>query len=285
METIKAYLKQIRKTPLLTAKEEKALSRRIKKGDQIARQKMIRANLRLVINIAKRYIHLGMPLMDMIEEGNIGLMRAVDKFNPRKGYRFSTYAAWWIKQSITRAISEQVKMIRTPAYLNELLVRWKKTSERLSQKLNRQPSNEEIAKKMKLSKSKAELVMSWLATQTSSLDAPIGEDGTTQVSDLIEDEEAKSPDADITRIMIRQNLDSLLGMMSDREKKILDMRFGLEGGKTHTLAEVAKKIGVSRERVRQIEEQALKKLRKFINLRQGKGAGEPRGKRGIGAEK
>jgi RNA polymerase primary sigma factor len=285
METIRSYLKQIRKTPLLTPKEEKALSRRIKKGDEKARQKMIRANLRLVINIAKRYIHLGMPLMDMIEEGNIGLMKAVDKFNPRKGYRFSTYAAWWIKQSITRAISEQVKMIRTPAYLNELLVRWKKTSERLSQKLNRQPRNDEIAKKMKLSKSKAELVMSWLTTQTSSLDAPIGEDGTTQVSDLIEDEEAKSPDADIARIMIRQNLDNLLGMMSDREKKVLDMRFGLEDGKTHTLAEVAQKIGVSRERVRQIEEQALKKLRKFINSRQGEGAGQPGGKRGTGAEK
>lgn len=268
METIRQYLKQIRKTALLTAKEEKDLSRRIKKGDEKARQRMIQSNLRLVVNMAKRYIHLGMPLMDMIEEGNIGLMKAVVKFDPRKGYRFSTYAAWWIKQSITRAISEQVKMIRTPAYLNEMLVRWKKTNERLSQKLKRQPTNEEIAVRMKLSRNKAALVTSWLATQTSSLDAPIGEDGSTQVSDLIEDPEAKSPDTDIARIMIRQNLENLLGMMSDRERKVLDMRFGLEDGKTHTLAEVSKKIGVSRERVRQIEEQALKKLRKFVDAQE-----------------
>ena len=264
METIKSYLKQIRKTPLLSAKEEIRLSRLVKKGDQKARQKMIRANLRLVINIAKRYSHLGLPLMDMIEEGNIGLMRAVDKFNPRKGYRFSTYAAWWIKQSITRAIADQVKMIRTPAYLNELLVRWKKTSERLSQKLKRQPTVKEIAKKMRLSKNRVEQIVSWLSTQTSSLDASIGEDGSTQVLDLVEDQEAKSPDEDITRLMIRENVKNLLELMSPREKEVLDMRFGLVDAKTHTLAEVAKKIGVSRERVRQVEERALKKLKKFL---------------------
>jgi RNA polymerase primary sigma factor len=264
METIKSYLKQIRKTPLLTAKEEIKLSRRIKKGDKQARQKMIRANLRLVINIAKRYSHLGLPLMDMIEEGNIGLMKAVDKFNPRKGYRFSTYAAWWIKQGIIRAISEQVRMIRTPAYLNELLVRWKKTSERLSQKLKRQPTDREIAKKMRISKARADQVVSWLSTQTSSLDAPVGDEGSNQVSDLVEDEEAKPPDAGITSLLLRENVESLLSQMSPREKQVLDMRFGLVDGKPQTLAEVAKKIGVSRERVRQVEEQALKKLKRFV---------------------
>ena len=268
METIKSYLKQIRKTPLLTAKEECKLSRRIKKGDKQARQKMIRANLRLVINIAKRYSHLGLPLMDMIEEGNIGLMRAVDKFNPRKGYRFSTYAAWWIKQSITRAISEQVKLIRMPAYLNELLVRWKKTSERLSQRLKRQPTDKEIAKRMRISKQRTEQIVNWLSTQTSSLDAPVGEDGSTQVLDLIEDEEAKSPDDGISRLMIRENVENLLEMMSPREKQVLDMRFGLLDGNPRTLAEVAMKIGVSRERVRQVEEKALKKLRRFVQLRE-----------------
>jgi len=268
METIKSYIKQIRKTPLLSAKEEVKLSRLIKKGNQKARAKMIRANLRLVINIAKRYGHLGLPLMDMIEEGNIGLMKAVDKFNPRKGYRFSTYAAWWIKQSITRAIAEQVKMIRAPAYLNELLIRWKKSSERLSQKLKRQPTNEEVAKKMRLSRQRAEQIVNWLAIQTSSLDAPIGEDGQTQVSDLVEDEEAKSPDADITKLMIRENVENLLELMSPRERKILDMRFGLLDGRPHTLAEVAKKIGVSRERVRQVEEQALRKLRRFVQVQE-----------------
>ncbi len=268
MDTIKSYLKQIRKTPLLSPKDELRLSRLVKKGDQEARRKMIRANLRLVINIAKRYSHFGLPLMDMIEEGNIGLMKAVDKFNPRKGYRFSTYAAWWIKQSITRAIAEQVKIIRTPAYLNELFIRWKKASERLSQKLRRQPTKEEIAKKLRLSKSQAELIDSWLSTQTSSLDAPISEDGSTQVLDLIEDEAAKSPDASISRLMLRENVENLLELMSPREREILDMRFGLLDGKTHTLADVAKKIGVSRERVRQVEEQALKKLRKFVRLQE-----------------
>jgi RNA polymerase primary sigma factor len=272
METIKSYLSQIRKTALLRAEEEVSLSRRIKKGSKQARQRMIKANLRLVVNIAKRYKHLGLPLMDMIEEGNIGLMKAVDKFNPRKGYRFSTYAAWWIRQSITRAISEQVKIIRTPAYLNELLVRWKKTSQRLSQKLRRQPSDKEITKKMRITKSRAEQVISWLATQTSSLDAPVGEDGSTQVMDLLEDQEAKSPDTDIARLMLRENVENLLGLMSKREKQVLDMRFGLVDGKPHTLAEVAKKIGVSRERVRQVEERALKKLKRFVRA-QERGAG------------
>ena len=275
MEAIKSYLKQIRRTPLLSAKEEVKLSRRIKKGDQGARQEMIRANLRLVVSIAKRYSYLGLPMMDMIEEGNIGLMRAVDKFNPRKGYRFSTYAAWWIRQNITRAIADQVKLIRTPAYLNELLIKWKKTSERLSQKLKRQPRNEEIAKKMKLSKERADHIASWLATQTSSLDAPVGEDGSTQVADLVEDEAAKSPDANITHLMNRENIESLLEFMSKRERQVLDMRFGLLDGRTHTLAEVAKKIGVSRERVRQLEEQALKKLRKFARLQESR-ENEPR---------
>ena len=268
METIKSYLKQIRKTVLLSAKEEVMLSRRIKKGDEEARLRMIRSNLRLVVNIAKRYSHFGLPLMDIIEEGNIGLMKAVEKFNHRKGYRFSTYAAWWIKQSITRAISEQVKMIRTPAYLNELLIRWKKTSERLSQKLKRKPTDKEIAKKMKISKSQADQVSSWLATQTFSLDTPIGEDGSIMVSDLIEDTDAKTPDEGITRLMIQENIENLLGLMSSRERQILDMRFGLLDGNPHTLAEVAKKVGVSRERIRQIEEQALIKLRKFVRLRE-----------------
>ena len=270
MDAIKAYLKEIRKTTLLTAKQELALSRKIGKGDEEARQRMIRSNLRLVINIAKRYNHLGLPLLDMIEEGNIGLMRAVEKFNPRKGFRFSTYAAWWIKQSITRAIAEQVKLIRTPAYLNELLVKWKKTAERLSQKLKRTPTNEEIGKKMRLSKVRIEQIARWLSMQTSSLDAPIGEDGQTQVSDLIEDQEAKSPDEGIRRLMKHENLETLLEPTSGRERVVLDMRFGLLDGKTYTLADIAKKLGVSRERVRQVEEQALKKIRKFAKLREKK---------------
>ena len=264
MEALKTYLKEIRNIPLLTREEEIKLSGRIKKGEQQARKQMIRANLRLVINIAKRYMYLGIPLLDLIEEGNLGLMKAVDKFNPRKGYRFSTYAAWWIKQSITRSIIDQGKMIRLPVYMNEIISRWKKTKERLSQKLKRIPSDEEIARKLRLPKEKREQINFWLSTTTSSLETPIGEEGESQVMDLLEDQTAVSPDAEVERFLDKERIANLLGIMTQRERKILDMRFGLADGKPHTLAELAKKLGVSRERVRQIEEAALEKLRKFV---------------------
>lgn len=264
MEALRTYLKEIKNIPLLTPEEEIELSKKVKKGNERARKKMIQANLRLVINIAKRYMHLGIPLLDLIEEGNLGLMKAVDKFDHRKGYRFSTYAAWWIKQAITRSISECGKLIRMPVYMNELMARWKKVKERLSQKLKRPPSDEEIAKKMKLSKGKIGQINFWLSSQTSSLEAPIGEEDSSQVQDLIEDETAVSPNSEIKQFLIKERIDNLLEKMSDRERIVLDMRFGLADGKTHTLAEVANKIGVSRERVRQIEEEALKKLRRFV---------------------
>jgi len=264
MEAIKTYLKEIRHISLLTPKEEIELSRKIRKGDEQARKKMIRANLRLVINIAKRYIYLGIPLLDLIEEGNLGLMKAVDKFDPRKGYRFSTYAAWWIKQGITRSISEQGKMIRVPVYMNELITKWRKTKEHLSQKIKRTPSDEKIAKKLKLPKDKMDQINFWLSSTTSSLEAPVGEDSESQILDLVQDQAAVSPDARIEHLLDKERVHNLLGIMSERERKILDMRFGLADGKAHTLAEVAKKLGVSRERVRQIEEEALKKLRKFV---------------------
>jgi len=264
MEAIRTYLKEIRNIPLLTAKEEIELSRRVRKGDKRARERMIRSNLRLVISIAKRYGHLGVPLMDLIEEGNIGLMKAVEKFNPRKGYRFSTYAAWWIRQSITRSIADQGKMIRVPVYVNELMSKWKKVSERLTHKLKRTPRDEEVAKKMRLPRDKAEQISVWLSVKTSSLEAPIGEEGENEVMDLVENQKAVSPDEDITRFLDKERIAGLLGIMSTREKEILDMRFALLGGRIHTLAEVARKLGVSRERVRQIEEAALRKLRKFV---------------------
>lgn len=264
MEALKNYLKEVRTIALLKPEEEISLSKKIKKGDEQARKHMIKANLRLVINIAKRYMYLGIPFLDLIEEGNLGLMKAVDKFNPRKGYRFSTYAAWWIKQSIMRSIIDQGKMIRIPVYMNEIITKWKKTKEKLSQKLKRIPRDEEIAKAMKLGKDKVQQVTFWLSTSTASLEAPIGEDEESQVSDLVEDQSAVSPDASIEHLLDKERVDSLLGIMSEREKNILDMRFGLANGKSHTLAEVAKKLGVSRERVRQIEENALKKLRKFV---------------------
>ncbi|MFH1458131.1 MAG: sigma-70 family RNA polymerase sigma factor [Candidatus Omnitrophota bacterium] len=264
MEALKTYLKEIRTIPLLTAKQEIELSKGVQKGDEKARASMIRANLRLVINIAKRYMHLGIPLLDLIEEGNLGLMKAVDKFDPTKGYRFSTYAAWWIKQGITRSISDQGKMIRVPVYMNELISKWKKKKERLAQKLNRTPTDREIARVLRLPKNKIEQINLWMSTSTSSLDAPIGEEDEGQVADLIEDETAQSPDEGIVHMLDKERVNSLLGVMSPRERGVLDMRFGLADGKPHTLAEVALKLNISRERVRQIEEVALKKLRKFV---------------------
>ncbi|MBU1929074.1 MAG: sigma-70 family RNA polymerase sigma factor [Candidatus Omnitrophica bacterium] len=264
MEALKTYLKEVRLISLLTAEQEVELSKKIKKGDERARKAMIRANLRLVINIAKRYYHLGIPLLDLIEEGNLGLMKAVDKFNHLRGYRFSTYAAWWIRQGIIRAISQQGKMVRLPVYMNERLTKWKKTSEVMSQRLKRVPTDQEIAKKMKISVTHMEEVKFWLTSKTSSLEAPIGEEDESQVSDLVEDEKAVAPDAEVRRIFDKERITDLLGLMTVREKVILDMRFGLVKGKTHTLREVAKKIGVSRERIRQIEEGALRKLRSFV---------------------
>ena len=230
----------------------------------MARKAMIRANLRLVINIAKRYIHLGIPLLDLIEEGNLGLMKAVDKFNPKKGFRFSTYAAWWIRQGIIRAIAQQGKMVRLPVYVNEMLTKWKKTKEQLTQKLKRTPTDEDIAKRMKLPKDKIEEINMWLSTKTSSLEAPIGEEEENEVLDLVENENAVAPDASVEQLFDKERVENLLEKMTDREREILDMRFGLVNGKTHTLAEVAKKMGVSRERIRQIEEEALIKLRNFV---------------------
>ncbi|MBM3249573.1 MAG: sigma-70 family RNA polymerase sigma factor [Candidatus Omnitrophica bacterium] len=267
MEALKTYLKEIRNIPLLTAAEEISLSKQIKRGGkqgELARKRMIQSNLRLVINIAKRYMHLGIPLLDLIEEGNLGLMKAVEKFNPKKGYRFSTYAAWWIKQSITRSISEQGKMIRVPVYMNELITKWKKKREHLTQKLKRSPTDEEIARTMKLPKDKTDQISFWMSTKTSSLDAPIGAEEESQVSDLIEDETIAPPDAEIEHLFDKERVSSLLGTMNDREKEILGLRFGLTGAKSYTLAQVAQKLGVSRERIRQIEEAALRKLRKFV---------------------
>jgi len=264
MEALKTYLKEIRNIPLLTSKEEIQLSRKVRKGDEQARKKMIQSNLRLVINISKRYIHLGIPFLDLIEEGNLGLMKAVDKFNPRKGYRFSTYAAWWIKQGITRSIFDQGKVIRIPVYMNELIARWKKTREGLAQKLKRPPTDEEIAKKMKIAKEKTAQINFWLSSKTSSLEAPIGEEDGSQIADLVEDQTVIPPDAEIKRFLDRERIDNLLELMTDREKQVLNMRFGLVDGKSHTLAEASKKLGVSRERIRQIEEEALRKLRKFV---------------------
>lgn len=263
MESIKAYLKEIRHIPLLTAKEELELAKRAKKGDKQAREKMIRSNLRLVINIAKRYSNFGVNIMDLIEEGNIGLIKAVEKFKPSKGFRFSTYAAWWIKQAVSRSIIDQGKMIRIPVYMNESILKWKKTADELQHKLKRPAQTSEIAKKMGVSVEKVRKLSNWTA-KMASLEAPIGDEDKGQIKDIIEDENLTAPDEEMESFFNKERTVDLLGIMTKRERNILDLRFGLSDGKPHTLAEISKKQGISRERVRQIEELALRKLRKFI---------------------
>ena len=262
-DSIKLYLKEIKDIPLLTAEQEIDLAGRIKKGSRAARQKMIKSNLRLVINIAKRYSYLGIPLSDLIEEGNLGLMKAVGKYNANKGYRFSTYAAWWIKQYITRAIANQGKTIRIPVYMVELLIRFKKVQELLSQKLKRTPSVQEIAKKMKKPVAKVKRLKE-IVSKISSLHAPIGEDGSGEFMDLIEDESPSTSVDELASFLLRERIASLLEKMNSRERKILILRYGLKDSITRTLDETAKKFGITRERVRQIESAAMKKLRIYI---------------------
>lgn len=272
MDPIRAYFKDVREIPLLTPEEEVELAQRIKKGDAQAREQMIKANLRLVISIAKRYMNLGIPLSDLIEEGNIGLMRAVDKFDHTKGFRFSTYAAWWIKQSVSRAIVDQGKMIRIPVYMNEELAKYKKAIEALTHKLRRKPRVAEIAKKMQIGVDKVR-ELNQCVTKMSSLDAPIGEDGEGQFIDIVEDTSIEAPHEELENFLNKERTMDLLGMMSDREREVLEMRYGIIDGEKKTLAEIADKLGVSRERIRQVEVAAIKKLRKYFK-RQDEGQGE-----------
>ncbi|MDP3789137.1 MAG: sigma-70 family RNA polymerase sigma factor [Candidatus Omnitrophota bacterium] len=263
MDAIKLYLKDIKNIPLLTAEEELDLAGKIKKGNKPARAKMIRSNLRLVINIAKRYSYLGVPMMDLIEEGNLGLMKAVEKYNPRRGYRFSTYAAWWIRQYITRAIANQGKTIRIPVYMVESAMRFKKISEQLLLEFKRKPTLAQIAKKMGLSVKRVKQLDKMVA-KISSLNAPIGEEGTAEFMDLIEDESMATAADGLIEFLKKERVDDLLKQMSPREKKILTLRFGLKDGITHTLGYTAKKFNITRERIRQIENAAMKKLRVYI---------------------
>jgi len=268
-DPIKAYLKDVRNIPLLTAQEEKDLARKIRKGDKQAREKMIKSNLRLVISIAKRYVNLGVALSDLIEEGNIGLMKSVEKFDPDRGFRFSTYSAWWIKQGISRAIIDQGKMIRVPVYMNEEILKYKKTVELLTHKLRRKPRFNEIAKKMKLTIDKVRELENSIA-KMSSLDAPIGENGDGQIKDIIEDESITAPDETLEGFFNKERTMEYLEMLNERERKILDMRYGLTDGNTHTLAEIAKVLGVSRERVRQLEAATIKKIRQILKNKEKK---------------
>lgn len=264
MDAIKLYLKDIKDIPLLTAEEEISLAKRIQKGDAKARRDMIRCNLRLVINIAKRYSRFGVPLLDLIEEGNLGLMKAVGKFDPKRGYRFSTYAAWWIKQHITRALADQGKSVRIPVYMVETLTRFRKVTERLTHRLKRKPTPAEVAKSMKLPTAKIREMME-MNQGITSLDAPVGEDQSVTITDLMEDTATSSMAINkISDFFQKETIQELLRKMSDREQEILSMRFGLKDGEIRTLDDCAKKFKITRERVRQIEEACLKKLKQQV---------------------
>jgi len=261
---IRLYLREIGKVDLLTPEEEIELAARIKKGDKEAREHMIKANLRLVVKIAHDYDWLGLPLLDLINEGNIGLMKAVERFDPAKGGKLSTYAAWWIKQSIKRALANQAKTIRLPVHLVDKISKMRKVAMRLQEEFGREPSDEEIAEEMELSPARV-AQMRTAAIRPASLDAPIGDDSDSNYfGEIIEDENAETPYEQLEEKTIVKLLRSLVKELPEREARILNYRFGLDGGNERTLEEVGKKFGVTRERVRQIQNIALNKLRKKI---------------------
>ncbi|OGX29039.1 MAG: hypothetical protein A3B78_03310 [Omnitrophica WOR_2 bacterium RIFCSPHIGHO2_02_FULL_67_20] len=275
-DPIRSYLKDIKEIPLLTAQEEIDLARRIRKGDLKAKRQMTLSNLRLVINIAKRYSHLGVPLLDLIEEGNLGLMKGVIRYNPAKGYRFSTYGAWWIRQYITRAIANQGKTVRIPVYMTELLSKFKRITEELSQKLGRRPTVTELAKRMRLPVERIERLQELVtSSQTTSLETPVGEEGETEMIDLLQDETIPSPQEDITRFLQHERIAALLLKMNERERRVLTLRYGLDDGISRTLGETAKFFSITRERVRQIEAVAMRKLRVLIASEDTPNAGQP----------
>lgn len=261
-DSVRLYLREIGKIPLLTPEEELKLAYEVKDGNKRAKDKMAEANMRLVVSIAKRYVGRGLDLLDLIQEGNTGLLRAVEKFDPDKGFKFSTYATWWIRQAITRAIADQARTIRIPVHMVETINKLLRTQRRLTQELNREPTNEEIAKAMEIDVDKVEHIMK-IKQDISSLDASVRDDEEDSVlGDFIEDEDTVSPEESATTQLLKEHVKDMLGALSEREQKILKLRFGLEDGRSHTLEEVGQEFNVTRERIRQIEAKALAKLRK-----------------------
>ena len=263
-DSVRLYLREIGKIPLLTAEEELTLANRVVAGEKKAKDEMAEANMRLVVSIAKRYSGRGLDFLDLIQEGNTGLLRAVEKFDPSKGFKFSTYATWWIRQAITRAIADQARVIRIPVHMVETINKLLRTQRRMTQELNREPTIEELAKEMEMDPVKVEYVMK-IKQDVNSLDAAVRDDEEDSVlGDFIEDEDTKSPDETATEQLLKEQVQGILeSALSERELKIVKMRFGLEDGKNHTLEEVGHEFAVTRERIRQIEAKALAKLRKL----------------------
>ena len=259
-DPVRMYLREIGKVSLLTAAEEVDLAKKMEAGDLEAKQRLIDANLRLVVSIAKKYIGRGMLFLDLIQEGNLGLIRAVEKFDYRRGFKFSTYATWWIRQAITRAIADQARTIRVPVHMVETINKMVRISRQLVQELGREPSDEEIAKKMGIEASRVEEIRR-ISQLPVSLETPIGEEEDSQLGDFIEDHDLPSPDEAAAGHLLHEQIEDMLSTLSEREREVLHFRFGLEDGHSYTLEEVGKKFNVTRERIRQIEAKALRKLR------------------------
>lgn len=259
-DSVRMYLSEIGRVDLLTADEEIKLANRIAKGDPIAKQKLAEANLRLVVSIAKKYIGRGLSFLDLIQEGNIGLFRAVEKFDPTRGFKFSTYATWWIRQAITRAIADQARTIRIPVHMVETINKLTHTQRQLLQELGREPTVEELASEMDMDIKKVRHILK-ISQDIISLEAPVGAEEDSKLGDFIEDDEAISPSDSTNRKIIKENIHAMLQYLSPREQKIIRMRFGLDDGIGHTLEEVGREFGVTRERIRQIEAKILQKLR------------------------
>ncbi len=259
-DPVRMYLKEIGKVPLLSAEEEKELAIRMEEGDEEAKKRLAEANLRLVVSIAKRYVGRGMLFLDLIQEGNLGLIKAVEKFDYRKGFKFSTYATWWIRQAITRAIADQARTIRIPVHMVETINKLVRVSRQLLQELGREPTPEEIAEKMDIPVERVREIIK-ISQEPVSLETPIGEEEDSHLGDFIQDDNVPVPAEAAAFTLLKEQLDEVLGTLTEREQKVLRLRFGLKDGRARTLEEVGKEFNVTRERIRQIEAKALRKLR------------------------
>ena len=259
-DPVRMYLKEIGKVPLLSAEEEIEYAKRMEQGDEEAKKRLAEANLRLVVSIAKRYVGRGMLFLDLIQEGNLGLIKAVEKFDYRKGYKFSTYATWWIRQAITRAIADQARTIRIPVHMVETINKLIRVSRQLLQELGREPTPEEIAEEMDMNVDRVREILK-ISQEPVSLETPIGEEDDSNLGDFVADSNAVTPEGNVESVMLREHIDALLGDLKERERQVIVLRFGLEDGHPRTLEEVGKEFNVTRERIRQIEAKALRKLR------------------------